>query len=77
MAITVTAPTTAFQQTLDAEAKAVQQFIGLLQLEQTALSTGKTDELPALLDKNAALAARLNALAAQRNHCLLYTSRCV
>lgn len=70
MAITVTVPTTAFQQTLDAEAKAVQQFIGLLQLEQTALSTGKTDELPALIEKKAGLAARLNALAAQRNQSL-------
>jgi flagellar biosynthesis protein FlgN len=70
LAITLTAATTAFQQTLDAEGKAIQQFVGLLQLEQVALSTGKIEDLPAFIDKKAELAARLNALATQRNHSL-------
>lgn len=70
MAITLTAPATAFRQTLEAEAATIQQFVDLLQLEQVALSTGKIEDLPAFVDKKAELVARLNALATQRNQSL-------
>lgn len=54
-------------QTMAAEAQTVQQFVALLTLEQAALGSGNTDDLPSYAEQKVALAARLNALAAQRN----------
>ena len=50
-----------------AEAQTVQQFVALLTLEQATLGSGNTDDLPGYAEQKVALAARLNALAAQRN----------
>lgn len=55
---------------LGAEAEAVEQFIALLQKEQTALQEGKTDDLPAIADAKAPLTNRLNELAVHRNQAL-------
>lgn len=70
MAKTQNPETSALQQTLVAEAEAVQQFAELLKLEQTSLSSGKTDELPAYAEQKEKLAVRLNTLSAQRNAAL-------
>ena len=70
MAKTQTPETTALQQTLVAEAEAVQQFAELLKLEQTSLSSGNTDELPAFAEQKVKLAVHLNTLSAQRNAAL-------
>ena len=70
MAKTQTPETTALQQTLVAEAEAVQQFAELLKLEQTSLSSGNTDELPAFAEQKVNLAVHLNTLSAQRNAAL-------
>lgn len=67
MATATTETGSAFLQTLLSEAEAVQQFVELLKLEQSALSAGSTDVLPAYADKKMALAAKLNRLAVQRN----------
>ena len=50
-----------------AEAEAVQQFAELLKLEQTSLSSGNTDELPAFAEHKVNLAFHMNTLSAQRN----------
>jgi flagella synthesis protein FlgN len=63
----LTTETAAFVQTITAEAEAVQQFIDLLKLEQTTLSNGKTDDLPAFAEQKSRLASHLNSLATQRN----------
>lgn len=60
----------ALQQTVAAEAQTVAQFVDLLKLEQASLSSGNTDELPAYAEQKMGFAARLNALAAQRNAAL-------
>ena len=60
-------PAPTLQQTLVAEAQTVQQFVALLTLEQATLGSGNTDDLPGYAEQKVALAARLNALAAQRN----------
>lgn len=70
MAKTRTFETTAFLKTLEAEAEAVSQFAELLKLEQSALSSGRTDELPAYAEQKGKLAVRLNSLSAQRNAAL-------
>ena len=54
-------------QAISEEALAVQQFVALLSLEQTALSTGNTDDLPAFAENKGELASRLERLAEQRN----------
>lgn len=65
-----TPETTAFLLTVETEAEAVAQFAGLLRLEQSALSSGNTDELPAFAENKVKLAVHLNALSAQRNAAL-------
>lgn len=67
MATVATGTKSAFLQTLLSEAEAVQQFVDLLKLEQSALSTGNTDDLPSYTDKKMVLAANLNRLAVERN----------
>ena len=67
MAKAQTPGTAAFLQTLVAEAEAIQQFAELLKLEQTSLSSGNTDELPAFAEHKVKLAVHLNSLSAQRN----------
>lgn len=62
--------TAAFLQTLSAEAEAVRQFVALLKLEQNVLSSGHTDDLPALAEQKSTLALHLNSLATQRNAAL-------
>ena len=52
---------------IGAELEAVQQFVDLLKLEQTELSTGSTDALPGLAERKSTLALHLSELAAQRN----------
>ena len=52
------------------EARTVQQFVDLLNREQTALSAGKTDELPALAEQKSTLANDLVNLDKQRNDLL-------
>ncbi|MFZ4535651.1 flagella synthesis protein FlgN [Propionivibrio sp.] len=66
----MTAETSAFLQALVAEAETVQQFVDLLKLEQTDLSSGKTNDLPAFAEKKATLAAHLNRFATRRNTAL-------
>lgn len=55
------------QRKIEVEARVVQQFVDALKLEQVALGTGNTDELPLLAEQKTSLATQLNALAAQRN----------
>ncbi len=50
-----------------AEAEAVQQFVGILKLEQASLSQGNTDDLPGFAEQKSKLAVHLNSLAAKRN----------
>jgi flagella synthesis protein FlgN len=52
------------------EARTVQQFVDLLNVEQTALSAGETDELPTLADQKSNLANSLVNLDKQRNDLL-------
>lgn len=52
------------------EARTVQQFVDLLNREQTALSVGETDELPALAEQKSILANDLVNLDMQRNDLL-------
>ena len=54
-------------QTLNDEAAAITHFIGLLQQEQTTLTQGLTDELPALVTQKDQLAEQLTTLTLQRN----------
>jgi flagellar biosynthesis/type III secretory pathway chaperone len=67
LATTQTPETAAFLLTLVAEAEAIQQFAELLKLEQTSLSSGNTDELPAFAEHKVKLAVHLNSLSAHRN----------
>lgn len=53
------------------EARTVQQFVDLLDREQTVLSAGETDELPALAEKKSMLANDLVNLDNQRNDFLV------
>ncbi len=55
---------------IDAETSVVDQFIILLEREQTALQEGKTDPLPEIADAKAPLTIRLNELAIKRNQAL-------
>lgn len=57
----------ALQQMVTAEVQTVEQFIDLLRLEQTALTSGNSDALAGYAEQKAGFAARLNTLAAQRN----------
>jgi flagella synthesis protein FlgN len=52
------------------EAAAVQQFVDLLKVEQTALYNGSTDDLLEYAEQKSRLAVRLEALAAQRTSAL-------
>ena len=52
------------------EARTVEQFVDLLNHEQTALSAGETDELPALAEQKSTLADDLVNLDRQRNDLL-------
>ena len=54
-------------QTLTAEAEAVQRFVDILQLEQSALKNGKTDDLADFAEKKSQLGITLKQLSAQRN----------
>ncbi len=65
-----TSGTAAFLKALGAELEAVQQFVDLLKLEQTELSTGSTNALPELSERKSTLAIHLSELAAQRNTAL-------
>lgn len=59
-----------FLQALTAESDAVQQFVELLKLEQSALTKGNTEVLPELAERKSQLAVHLSGLAAQRNAAL-------
>ena len=63
----MTTETATFLQIITAEAEAVQQFVDLLKLEQSTLSKGKTDDLPAFAEQKSRLAIHLKNLATQRN----------
>ena len=52
------------------EARTVEQFVDLLNREQTVLSAGETDELPTLADQKSKLANNLANLDKQRNDLL-------
>ena len=58
------------RQTISEEAQSVQEFVDLLLVEQKALSSGDTDELPILAESKGKLADHLNQLAEQRNAAL-------
>ena len=60
-----------FEQTLMAEADVIEQFVELLKREQTALTVGTVDALPAFAEQKSALAVELAALASQRNAALV------
>jgi flagella synthesis protein FlgN len=66
----LTTATAVFLQSLAAEAEAVSQFVGLLKLEQTALTKGSTEALPDLAERKGKLAVQLGGIAAQRNAAL-------
>jgi flagella synthesis protein FlgN len=68
--LATTQTTADFLQALAAEAEAVQQFVELLKLEQTALTKGSTDMLPELAERKGKLAVHLSGLAVQRNAAL-------
>ena len=57
---------TAFAQTLAAERETITRFIELLEREQASLRHGQTEELIELSTQKEALAARLEALGAER-----------
>ncbi len=59
-----------FLLTLTKEADLVRQFVTLLEKEQTILTEGDTEELPALAVHKEQLAETLNELARQRNEFL-------
>lgn len=58
------------RQVIAEETRAIQQFVDLLLVEQKALSSGDTDELPILAEKKTRLADHLNQLAEQRKTAL-------
>lgn len=58
---------TQLRQTITEEGRGVQLFVDLLLIEQKALSSGNTDDLPVLAEKKSALADRLNILTEERN----------
>ena len=58
------------QQTIVSENALIQQFVALLEKEQLALTSGKTDELPPLVEEKEELASELNALSQQRGNSL-------
>lgn len=60
----------ALQQTMLAEAQAVEGFVDLLKLEQSSLCRGDTDKLPGYAEQKLKFAAQLNELAARRNAAL-------
>ena len=64
------AASTHMQLALKAESEAVQQFVDLLELEQSALTLGETDALPDYAEKKITLAVHLSRLAAERNDVL-------
>jgi flagella synthesis protein FlgN len=61
---------TAVLRTIADEADALQQFVDLLKVEQTALYNGSTDDLLEYAEQKSRLALRLEALAAQRSSAL-------
>ena len=66
----MTAPyfdTSPLLETLNGEIQAVSDFVELLKKEQSALTQGSTDELPALAEQKNQLAERLAGLASRRN----------
>ena len=63
-------PADGFLQALAAEVEAVQQFVDLLKIEQTALTQGSTDMLPDLAERKGKLAVQLGRITAQRNAAL-------
>ena len=67
MAITRTSGANPLFQALTAEANTVQAFVNLLQIEQTALSKGDTDQLPALVEQKNSIAIQLGTFAEERN----------
>ena len=60
-----------FEQTLTAEAGAVEQFVELLKREQTALSAGNVDALPSFVEQKSALAGELAVFSSRRNATLV------
>lgn len=54
------------RQAIGAEAKLIEQFVGVLQREQAALSEGAADDLLALTDQKNELARQLNQLSTLR-----------
>jgi len=59
-----------FLKAISDEAESVQRFVELLTQEQTILTEGKIDELPALADKKEKLATELNTLTRLRSQYL-------
>lgn len=55
------------QRAVDEEAVAVAALVDLLREEQSVLSQGQTEDLPALAEQKSRLFVRLNAATAQRN----------
>jgi flagella synthesis protein FlgN len=54
-------------QTLTAEADAVQRFVDVLQLEQSALKSGETEQLTDFAEQKSQVSITLKQLSAQRN----------
>lgn len=57
----------ALQGTITREGELIEQFVSVLKHEQSLLSQGSADELPALTEQKNRLVVQLNQLAAQRN----------
>ena len=63
-------PLDLLQQAVISENALAQQFVDLLGEEQSALTSGKTNELPLLIERKEKLAAELNRLTKQRGDVL-------
>ena len=57
--------------TVASEAQQIQQFVDLLEEEQSSLKEGSTEALPSIAEQKQNLAAQLNNLARRRNDLLL------
>ncbi|HNC50938.1 MAG TPA: flagellar protein FlgN [Accumulibacter sp.] len=63
--------TTSFLPTIAAEVADMQGFVALLEKEQEMLGKGRTDDLPALVEKKNELAAALASIADRRSQALV------
>jgi len=66
----MTADSSDFLHTVEAEAEAVLRFVDLLKLEQASLGKGDIDGLSLLIQRKSDVAAELGTLAEQRNSAL-------